>query len=111
MIGSQDARSDDGFAEIGEQRSAGNVAAATRGGPNLGPCLYLGPQGQRCARPALEGGFCAVHRPGGGTLTGTLAGSARKASRVLAAGAAIVAIVWPYVADLLRELFRWMHSR
>src|ERR1700734_2250543 len=30
----------------------------------LGPCLYLGPQGQRCDRAATEGGFCAKHQPG-----------------------------------------------
>src|ERR1700678_3615662 len=30
-----------------------------------GPCLYLGPNGQRCDRGAVEDGFCAIHRPGG----------------------------------------------
>src|SRR5271157_6011556 len=28
-----------------------------------GPCLYFGPQGQRCSRPAIANGFCARHKP------------------------------------------------
>lgn len=69
-----------------------------------GPCLYLGPAGQRCNRPALSGGFCAVHRPGG-------RGNAIKdPARILAAAGAIVALLWPYVEALVREIIRWTHS-
>ena len=28
-----------------------------------GPCLYFGPAGERCSRPAIDGGFCARHQP------------------------------------------------
>src|SRR5579863_3545842 len=55
-----------------------------------GPCLYLGPSGQRCDRRAVEGGFCAIHGPGGG-----IAQRAANPAKVLAAVAAIVALIWP----------------
>jgi hypothetical protein len=29
---------------------------------------------------------------------------------VLAAVAAIIGILWPYVDDVVREIIRWMHS-
>ena len=70
---------------------------------NWGPCLYFGPSGQRCAKPALEGGFCAVHSPGSSAIT-------PNRRRVLAAVAAIIGILWPYVDDVVREIIRWMHS-
>jgi hypothetical protein len=78
---------------------------ANAGRGNLGPCLYLGPAGQRCNRPALAGSFCAKHRPGG------IASAVRNPSRVLAATGAIVALLWPYIEDLVREIIRWTHSR
>jgi hypothetical protein len=77
------------------------VEAASMG---QGPCLYLGPAGQRCNRPALAGGFCSVHRPGG------RAKAVRNPARVLAAAGAIVALLWPYLEDLVREIIRWTHS-
>ena len=86
--------------EIPSSQTLTNPAAAK----NWGPCLYLGPSGQRCAKPALEGGFCAVHSPGSG---GAITPNRR---RVLAAVAAIIGILWPYVDDLVREIIRWMHS-
>jgi hypothetical protein len=68
-----------------------------------GPCLYLGSKGQRCSNPASAGGFCAKHQPGGAkAATGT-------ASR-LAAGIGILAAMWPVLADVLREVLRWIHS-
>lgn len=86
--------------EIPGSQNLTNPAAAK----NWGPCLYLGPSGQRCAKPALEGGFCAAHTPGSSTA---LTPNRR---RVLAAVAAIIGILWPYVDDLVREIIRWMHS-
>jgi hypothetical protein len=70
-----------------------------------GPCLYLGPAGQRCNRAALDGGFCASHRPSGG-----IAGAVRDPARVLAATIAIVALLWPYLHDVVRELLQWINS-
>jgi hypothetical protein len=74
-------------------------------GRDRGPCLYLGPNGQRCNRPATEGGFCAVHGPHPHQAIAT------NRTRVLAAVVAIIGILWPYVDDLVREIIRWMHSR
>ena len=70
-----------------------------------GACLYLGPNGQRCARPAIEGGFCTVHGPH------PTQAAASNRTRILAAVVAIIGILWPYVDDLVREIIRWMHSR
>ncbi|HXX71073.1 MAG TPA: hypothetical protein VEI55_02195 [Candidatus Acidoferrum sp.] len=67
-----------------------------------GPCLYLGPGGERCRRQALAGGFCAAH--------GTQAPAAFPA-RFWAAAAAIAALLWPYVEFVVREIIRWARSR
>ncbi len=86
--------------EISVSPTSANPAATG----NWGPCLYLGPSGQRCARPALEGGFCAVHS------AGSAAAVTPNRKKVLAAVAAIAGILWPYVDDVVREIIRWMHS-
>lgn len=65
-------------------------------------CLYLGPAGQRCARPALPGGYCAGHHTDEAFRL-----PSRRYGRVLIATIALVLIVWPYVTDLLHELVRW----
>jgi len=86
--------------EISSSQTSTNLPSAK----DWGPCLYLGPSGQRCARPALEGGFCAIHSPG------SAAAITPNRRRVLAAVAAIIGILWPYVDDVVREIIRWMHS-
>jgi hypothetical protein len=85
-------------------RQTGSNSLDSLRGHDQGPCLYLGPQGQRCNNPALAGGFCARHRPGGASA------ASRSIPRVAAAGIGILAAMWPVLADLLRELFRWIHS-
>lgn len=64
------------------------------------PCLYLGPRGERCARPALAGGFCNEHDPEG----------ARRAwvKPVKRGGAILVALsaLWPLLVDLVRAIGR-----
>jgi hypothetical protein len=108
-----------------------------------GPCLYFGPQGQRCDRPAIAYGFCARHLPahvnqsarfgptsppqtgvaspssqpyagvpspgfkhyGGLPLPGS-----KPFARIIAVGIAIFAALWPVLADLLREIIRWIHA-
>lgn len=75
--------------------------------PNYGPCLYLGPHGQRCGNQALSGGFCARHQP---DELGRAKSASRGVSRVIAAGVGILAAIWPVLADLLREVLRWIHS-
>jgi hypothetical protein len=75
-----------------------------------GPCLYLGPSGQRCGRRALAGGFCAKHRMDGTDDEETGAASRKNWSRVLAATGAIIALLWPYIEDLVHEIMRWTRT-
>jgi hypothetical protein len=92
-----------------------------------GPCLYFGPQGQRCDRPAIANGFCRRHLPAqlsqsarfGPTSSPQLGRSTQPTAaprdskpfaRVIAVGIAIFAALWPVIADLLREIFRWINK-
>jgi hypothetical protein len=68
-----------------------------------GPCLYLGPAGQRCSRRALQGGFCARHQPGSGQVAGL---SVPQISKRAVALFGLLAVLWPVLADLVRELIR-----
>jgi hypothetical protein len=70
-----------------------------------GPCLYLGPRGQRCDRRATNAGFCAIHQPGA-----TIGGIARPSKKLAASLFAIVAVIWPYLADIVKEVIRWIHA-
>ncbi len=78
-----------------------------------GPCLYFGPQGQRCDRPAIANGFCRRHlpmQPGEPSESGVASPSSKPFARVIAVGIAIFAAIWPVIADLLREIIRWIHA-
>jgi hypothetical protein len=66
-----------------------------------GPCLYLGPAGQRCDRRAIEGGFCSRHQPGGARAL-----SVQQVSRRALGVVGLLAVLWPVLADLIRELVR-----
>ena len=70
-----------------------------------GPCLYLGPSGQRCDRRALEGGYCASHRPGAISLP-----NVALSKKTLAAIIGIATVLWPIISDIVREIVRWTHS-
>ncbi|HXN20092.1 MAG TPA: hypothetical protein VN875_17265 [Candidatus Binatus sp.] len=70
-----------------------------------GPCLYFGPRGQRCSRRALAGGFCPFHQPGG-----IPSGRSKPSKKFVASVLAIVAVIWPYLADIVREVIRWIHA-
>lgn len=72
-----------------------------------GPCLYLGPAGQRCYRPALAGGFCAAHQPGIAAERPRIG----KKSKLAAAIAGIGGALWPYIYDFVHQLIRTFHSR
>ncbi len=91
-----------GVSEADRETGGGSLGSSK--GHDQGPCLYLGPRGQRCHNPAIAGDFCTRHQPGG-----TPAAS-RNIPRAAAAGIGILAAMWPVLADLLRELFRWIHS-
>ena len=82
-----------------EERAA--MPVGPTGSADYGPCLYLGPSGQRCGRRALEGGFCALHQPGAKRLpSGKPSGK-----RIAAVIGALVALL-PWLVDLVRELIR-----
>jgi hypothetical protein len=110
-----------------ETTSYGVSPDAGKNRNDQGPCLYFGPQGQRCSRPAIGNGFCARHTPAQLGQFGKLGQSAklgpasyarpgaaalgsRPLGRIIAIGIAIFAALWPVVADLLREIFRWIHA-
>jgi Family of unknown function (DUF5763) len=84
-----------------------------------GPCLYLGEGGQRCSKRAIERGFCRSHQGQRDHLNvdadAEQPSEARKRaatpSKVLAASIGIIGILLPYVIDLVREIFRWIHSQ
>jgi|ERR1700675_40410 len=85
---------------------AGSFAFPSSGTPanrpartSLGACLYLGPAGQRCSRPGQEGGFCLQHQPNGPSAS-TPVLSPRRVGVILT----ILALLWPILADVLREL-------
>jgi hypothetical protein len=80
--------------------------AAQASEADQGPCLYLGPAGQRCGRRAVTGGFCAVHMPGA-----TAGARIGKPSKWLAAIAGILGVLWPYIYDFVHELIRLFHPR
>ena len=82
----------------------GHPATSGAAKADLGPCLYLGPAGQRCGERAFEGGFCAKHQPG---ATPPIVAS----TKVVAASAGIIGLLWPYLADLVREIIRLIHSQ
>ncbi|HXQ25901.1 MAG TPA: hypothetical protein VN822_05800 [Candidatus Acidoferrales bacterium] len=90
---------------------AAKAETAALDGPSMhsrgdhGPCLYLGDAGERCNRRALEGGFCLRHRQGG------IAEGLVTPSRALGATITILVLIWPYVADLVREIIHWMARR
>jgi hypothetical protein len=71
-----------------------------------GPCLYLGPRGQRCDRRATNAGFCAIHQPDGVATSGI----SKRSKKLIASLLAIAAVVWPYLADIVREVIRWIHA-
>jgi hypothetical protein len=72
------------------------------GKSDLGPCLYFGPAGQRCDRRAVEGGFCSRHQPGA-----IREGLRTQLPRRTLAVVGVLAVLWPVLADLVRELIRF----
>lgn len=74
-----------------------------------GTCLYLGPGGERCDKPALSTGFCAAHQ-GGVAAPADTAAATLKRKRTLGAIVGLIGVLWPILASLFRELIRWLHS-
>lgn len=68
------------------------------------PCLYLGPGGERCYRPALDNGFCSRHQQNSSPAAPQDDSRARKKKAAAAVG--ILAVIWPLIEELLRQIFR-----
>jgi Family of unknown function (DUF5763) len=67
------------------------------------PCLYIGPAGQRCDRPARADGFCSKHQQNASDSNEVP--SSTIAKRALAV-IGVIAALWPLIIDLVRELLR-----
>jgi hypothetical protein len=87
-----------------EEAPAEKLMAPREGASVYGPCLYLGPAGERCARAALQGGYCARHH----IDPEMRSDDRRNYTRVIVASIALVIVIWPYISDLLRDLVRWL---
>jgi len=121
----------------------GVASTGRKSSGDQGPCLYFGPQGQRCDRPAIANGFCPRHlpaqleqsarfnatspaqtavasptskpysgvpSPGFRHYRGLPSPGSKPFARIIAVGIAIFAALWPVIADLLREIIRWIHA-
>ncbi len=77
------------------------VEAATTPPADQGPCLYFGPAGERCSRRAVAGGYCRRHLPGA-----KAAPSDGQRLRKLVALIAALAVAWPFLEDVIREIAR-----
>lgn len=74
-----------------------------------GTCLYFGPGGERCGRPAEASGFCSRHR-GGAEAKAVRTTSPAKQNRILAAIFALLGILWSVLSPLLHAILHWLHS-
>jgi hypothetical protein len=73
---------------------------------DLGPCLYLGPAGQRCVSRATISGFCHRHQPDASAIREPI-DKPLLSPRRLGAIFTILALLWPLLADIVRALMRY----
>ncbi|MGH9748245.1 MAG: hypothetical protein ACRD59_19285 [Candidatus Acidiferrales bacterium] len=78
-------------------------ARATEAGSktDLGPCLYLGPAGQRCDRRATRDGFCTRHQPGSPAIVEPFLTPKKIAAFFIA-----LAMLWPEIARIAAAILR-----
>ncbi|HTU33945.1 MAG TPA: hypothetical protein VMF66_09095 [Candidatus Acidoferrum sp.] len=74
--------------------------------PNRPVCLYLGPAGERCYRPALDNGFCPSHQPNSSPTGTVLRDQSRSRKKKAAATVGIIAAFWPLIEELVRQILR-----
>jgi len=103
--------------EFGVESTPYGVSATAPNNRNdQGPCLYLGPQGQRCSRPALANGFCGRHvpaqlgQPGESNLAARTPGQKSRIAAAVFFAIAIFEYLWPIVSEVYREIIRLIHS-
>lgn len=94
----------------------GLASTTSKNRNDQGPCLYFGPQGQRCIRPAIGNGFCARHlppRPSQSAPPGAALPTTARKSRIVALGLAALVILdnlWPIISEVFREIIRLIHA-
>jgi hypothetical protein len=73
-----------------------------------GPCLYLGPAGQRCDRRATRGCFCAAHQPKAPNLLApqSVFSTFTLTPKKIAAFFIALAMLWPEIAKAISALIR-----
>lgn len=86
-----------------------NQLRSNAGPGTWGTCLYFGPGGERCSRPADSSGFCSRHR-GGVEAKAVGTTSPAKQNRILAAIFALLGILWSVLSPLIHAILHWIHS-
>ena len=81
------------------------VLAPASGKRSYGTCLYFGPAGERCNRPAGESGFCREHK---GNIEGR---PSARPGKIIAAIMATLALLWPVLGDVVQFVIRWIGQR
>jgi hypothetical protein len=69
-----------------------------------GPCLYLGPSGQRCTRRATQGGFCSRHHPSALVIRAPLLSPKKIAAFMIA-----LTMLWPEIVKIASAIIRLFH--
>jgi hypothetical protein len=95
--------------DTGETAEIDSPLRPNIGSGSWGTCLYFGPGGERCSRPADASGFCSRHR-GGVEVRAVKTGSPAKQNRILAAIFALLGILWSVLSPLMHALLHWIHS-
>ncbi len=91
-----------GASDNSTRTQASNASVSNRTLPaDLGPCLYLGPAGQRCDRRATRDGFCQRHQPDAPTASTPFFTPKKLAAFLIA-----LAMLWPEITRFLSALAR-----
>ncbi len=78
------------------------VNGEIRTSSSSGTCLHIAHSGERCTRPARFGVFCERHDPQATPRP------MMPLVRMAAAVFLLMVFLWPLVADLVREIARWI---
>jgi Family of unknown function (DUF5763) len=97
VMPNSEALSADSIDQPEPNRSVSNRTLAS----DLGPCLYLGPAGQRCNRRATRDGFCSRHQPDAPTASTPFFTPKKLAAFLIA-----LAMLWPEITRFLSALAR-----
>jgi hypothetical protein len=84
------------------------VQTIPRANADEGPCLYLGPAGQRCDRRATKACFCAAHQPKAPNLLApqSVFSTFTLTPKKIAAFFIALAMLWPEIAKAISALIR-----